>query len=364
MLPSIPFSHNAAIDTTTGYGVDSFIQKTELRDPWSRECFVTVVDAAVNYRGFYYPLPTTHSLKEKLEYPVSIALLNKAGVLLPVTRKVAEHLEPSEEALQSEFANFCTWVKIQSPYLRAWLDLHFQEHVQVEYKKRMHGDTSFYLTDFWMRNRNTVEELAQRVGVGPEKLLYAFDVMFRGLQYYDILDGENASYFPHPIRHALLANQVTQNLHYPGHWSWGRLLVTLIENEQIPREPEEIIQIISSLRSRVLLQEATWTDLERTTEKEKQEKIITIAAESELPAKIKDTAVQNITKALSIASILAGSGGATLFPTAAEPIQLVSLILGIGGVLSSSYWKVHVPGAIARRLRFCRGSLEWPGLFK
>src|SRR6266566_6528646 len=88
--------------------------------------------------------------------------------------------------------------------------------------------------------------------------------------------------------------------HYPGHWSWGRLLVTLIENEQIPREPEEIIQIISSLRSRVLLQEATWTDLERTTEKEKQEKIITIAAESELPAKIKDTAVQNITKALSI----------------------------------------------------------------
>lgn len=363
MLTLTPFSQNAAVDLSTGYGVDSFLQKAELKDPWNRECFVTLVDAAVNYRGFFYPLPTTHSLGEKLEHPVSIALLNKVGVIFPATRRVAENLEPTEEALQSEFANFCKWIKSQGPHLRVWLDLHFQEHVQIEYKKRMHGDTSFFLTDFWKRNQDTVKQFARRVGVGPEKLLYAFDVMFRGLQYYDILDGEDTSYFPHPIRHPLLAGQVTQNFYYPGRWSWGRLLVTLIEEEQIDRESEEIIQIISSLRSRVLLQEATWADLEKATEKEKREKIVTIAAESELPAKVKDTTIQNITKALSLASILAGSGGATIFPAAAMPIQLVSVIFGIGGVLSSSYWKVHIPGTVARRLKFCRGSLEWAGLF-
>jgi hypothetical protein len=50
MMSSIPLSQNAAVDLSTGYGVDSFMQRAEFRDPWDRECFVTVVDAAVNYR--------------------------------------------------------------------------------------------------------------------------------------------------------------------------------------------------------------------------------------------------------------------------------------------------------------------------
>src|SRR5258708_35822704 len=147
----------------------------------------------------------------------------------------------------------------------------------------MHGDSSSFLVEFWKDRQSTIEQLEQQIGVGTDQLLYTFDVMFRGLQYYKILEGAGASYFPHPIRQSLLTGQVDQNFYYPRSWSWGRWLANLIENEQTRREPEEIIQLVANVRNHVLLQGATWVDLEKATEKEKREKITTIASECHLP---------------------------------------------------------------------------------
>jgi hypothetical protein len=89
----------------------------------------------------------------------------------------------------------------------------------------------------------------------------ASTVMFRGLQYYKILEDEEASSFPHPLRQQLLAGQVTDHYTLPEDWSWRRYLATCIEQNEMRREPEAIMQIIADIRSRVGLQEATWFDI-------------------------------------------------------------------------------------------------------
>ena len=185
MLPSTPFLQKAAVDLTTGYGMDSFIQKTGPEDPWGKECFMTIIDAAINHREFYFPLPNARSIGEveTLEKPISTALLSKVGVLIPAKQRFAENLDPSEEALQSEFKNFSVWAKKHPKRLGDWLNFHFLDYIRVIHRNRMEGDAAPLVLDFWQRNQHHIELLAQQVRVEPEKLLYAFDVMFRGLQY-------------------------------------------------------------------------------------------------------------------------------------------------------------------------------------
>lgn len=353
---SVLFPEKAAVDITTGYGADSFLYGgTGPQDPWAKDCFMSIVDAATNHREFHYPLPTAYSAKtvDLNALPLSIASLHRAAVLTPITQTTAEQLVVADKPLEAEYANFYQWAAINAQFLRMWLALHFQKEIKKQHKGRMSKkDVQPFIADFWKSQKTT--KLASLVGAKPSELRYAFDVMFRGLQYYRILSPNETFYFPHPIRRPLLGGQnATLYEKFSERWSWGRLIANLVETGRIRKEPDEIAQIVASLRVRVGIKEATWYDLAPLVEKEWKDKIITIAGESTLPARVKDKVRKGIERGMGIAGL-----AADLAPMSAP---LVSVGLGVVAI-PLSFWKGEVPRALGR-LKFCRGVLEWPGLF-
>jgi hypothetical protein len=344
-------SEKAAIDITTGYGADSFLSGTQAQDPWGKDCLMSIIDAAINHREFYYPLPTVASADSALvaALPLSMASLHQVGILTPVRQTTAEQLVVSDKALESEYANFCKWVEAHPVTLKGWIALHSTRNIRKQAKARLGQDVQPFIADFWKSQQPG--KLARRIGVKSQELRYTFDTMFRSLQYYSILSSSEVFYFPHPIRRPLLGGQeATRFEEYTNRWSWGRLIANLVETDRIRREPKEIADIVAGLQHRVLGNNATWYDL-ALTDKQWKDTITTIAGESALPAKVKDKVRLGVEVGLGVASLAAGLAMST---------PLVSIMLGVL-VLPAEFWEGQVPRAMGR-LGFCRGLLEWPGL--
>jgi len=186
------FPEKAAVDITTGYAADSFLGETRTRVPWDKHCFMSIVDAATNHREFFYPLPTTLSAEaaDLNKLPLAIVSLHKARVLTPITQTTAEQLEVTDEVLTAEYKNFQTWAMTHDKLLKDWLILFGQKEIKKQHLARVRKDVQDFTTVFW--NQNTeARVLARKIGVKPNELRYAFDVMFR----------------------AILSNSVTQRSH-------------------------------------------------------------------------------------------------------------------------------------------------------
>ncbi|HEU5367864.1 MAG TPA: hypothetical protein VFU69_05355 [Ktedonobacterales bacterium] len=185
---------------STGFSVDSFIsgKATEewpwgIRDPYGRECFVTLVDVVVNYPEVRYPLPSAPD-QFRGTVPQSLAFLNAEGVVYPETRAFPSQILPEAPEILEQFENFSAWAArpAHAPRLLKWLGLQGQNG-------RMYYSIPNYIRAFWSAHSEAVEKLA--VGIAQanrlarqaaqdrstsdfrDGLLYAFSAMFRGLEY-------------------------------------------------------------------------------------------------------------------------------------------------------------------------------------
>jgi hypothetical protein len=353
------FPQKAAVDLTLGYGADSFLGVMPRKDPWENHSFLTLVDIAVNHHDVFYPLPTRASIHpgniELRNLPRSVATLYTAGVLRPFQKAVAEDEEGAEQALATHYAQFARFANARSGLLRAWSN--FQDQVTPAHVTRMPGVVATWTQTFWDTTQGT-EELARRVGIAPENLRRAFDVTFRGQQYDAILGADGVYYFPHRIRELAYGGQITmQRTRFEGSapWSWGRYLTEAIERSWIPRDAQRVLSIVASLRSRVGMKQATWYGLDAADQREQRDILTSIAAESDLPAQVKDDVRKRIETRLKAAAVPTSIAGLLIDRNAgAVTIALTT------GALTVSAWRPRVPGGITR---FCRGMLEWPGLF-
>lgn len=341
--------HKAAVDVTTGYGTDSFF-KGNHQDPWDRDCFETLVDTAINHHSFHYPLPSILSLSAEL--PKSFTLLKQAGILTPISNTVADQMNVSHNRLLTEFSNFNKWVEKDPKGLKKWIAYHHRKKLKRQHKQALPKDVQECTADFWKHNKEAMS-LSMLIGVSPIQLRYAFDVTFRGLQYYEILSTADCAYFPHPLRKCLLDGQESSSHIFSKEWSWGRFIANLMSSNCISSHPEDVFKIVVDLKSEVSLKRATWYDLSENNPKNKKEKIISVAVERGFPSKLRDSVHKWIERSL-IVSVFGSEHYLGLPP-------IVSVFLTVGH-FTSTFWKGGVSGKVGR-LPFCRGLLVWPGLF-
>lgn len=363
-----------AIDITTGYGADSFLSTKLYKDPWCQDCFIKIIDAAVNHREFYYPLPTPYSAEEELvdHLPHSMKAFHKAGIIGHIDKKTAEEIGVSIKTLEDEYVSFCQWAKNNARMLKKWIDLHSWKVIREQADKRIGQDVQPFIEEFCARNKDKIADLAKEIGVKPEEIRFTFDTIFRGLQYYDILTDYKIFYFSHPIRGHLFSTQKhSQIKKFSDRLSWGRLISNLIESDRIRRETEEVGQLVKSIRDKVLENNATWYDVvlivpedkndddkKMIIDKNGEEKITAIAADSGLPAKIRDELITKIKNSIRATRVIAT---ATALLTTSLPLFLVSVALGEIEV-SVNKWSGNMP-SWGNKVKFLRGSLQWPGLF-
>ena len=360
-------SRDAAVDLSTGFSADSFLFKEgtgprkgpeamRIVDPWNRRCFITLVDVAINHQHVFFPIPVPKNEEWDVDLPKLMESLGRFNVLSHPEKAVTRELEPTDEKLQVEFKNFRDWAKepMNAQPLSEWLHRQFAIG-------RLGKDEPRFIIDFWEQNRSQVKELENLINqstplmfpVSAEELRYAFSVMFRAKDYYDVfMRTPNVKYFPHPLKLPLFQrDKKITSFKYRNEWSWGWLIAKLIDDGQIGRVADEVIGIVAILGDRVRGEEATWYDLAKSQPEEvkKREDLLASIAFESFPAPLKEKGVTIIKDVLRI-----GGAGIALIPPYGP---FVTAVLEVASV-AMEHFKGYVPGV--GNLKICRGAFEWP----
>ena len=335
----------AGLDTTTGHGVDSFFYAEGRIDPWASHCMTILVDTIINHEQVLYPLwsrTVIENIEDRL-LPLSFVEGSKHNLLRIVTKVSADEVRLSNAALKKEFRNFADWAKANSQDVAGWVRYH-RESPRIIEIHQLAKSTWAQADKLWKRRSR--EELRQRTGLSDADLNFAYETFVRAIQYHHIL-GKSVLYVSHPLRNGAL-RQMPIILQHRDQWSWGRYFAELIK--RTPKDIRWLLGEVSEVRDLTRKYNATWYVLGKLPRKEQMELLSAIAAESNLPAKLKDSTHRAIKLALGAGQVLG----------AATPI--LAIVLGLG-LVAVEMWRGDLPGVLGKVPLF-KGQLVWPGLLK
>lgn len=334
----------AGLDITTGHGTDSFFTTAGPTDPWAPRCVTTLIDTVINHNQVLYPLPSRAAV-EMLEdslLPLVFVEGGNRGLLEAKTDVSAEEVQLTSDQLIMEYQNFTEWARQEAVALAAWGKFH-REAPRIAESHPIHVPRHL-VDDFWSTGRG--DDLVRQTGIPDADLNYAFDVFVRSIQYHRIL-GETTLYFSHPVRDRALG-ALPVLVQHQDQWSWGRYLVQLIQEERASRDIGWLLDTVSAVRTLTRKYNATWYNLGQRPRPEQLALLSTIASESDLPAKLKDSIQRAMKIALAVGIVISSS------------IPVVSVILGLGSI-AVEFWSGKVPGRLGTIPVF-KGRLVWPGL--
>lgn len=292
---------NSSVDMTLALAADSYLREKQrgfdlaLSDPTGRECFITLVDLAVNSDSFYMPEPSTD---DYADLPIFV---NRLKRICPLHR--CADVQLSDETERSIFEVFWSLVEKKKDTLAQWFRsqlhnphvLRFHQ-VQAEGSRRTFATFTDQTWELWISHggitrSSNIEPLIRTVpsreyltrdiknagGVSSHQLCYVYEVFRRGWQYAQAtrLTNLNIYYWPHPLReHALAAGGhywlETQRELY---WSWGRCMAYAIDHAHEPVSASEIVSWINGLSDAKILKwrRAPKLDEETDTPERKRE---------------------------------------------------------------------------------------------
>lgn len=336
----------AAIDITTGYGIDSFIVN-QVVDPWGTECVQRFADVLIHHDDVVYPAPSWKALAPEVlqsEDPAifGIAKQRATPLLRPYREATAEDGAISAHDLEALWMRFHAWAlhDQNARYLREWLRLPLHRSSTEDGRWRV-------IDEVWPRLET--KPMLRFVGTCEADLRYAFDIFSRTVRYHRIL-GEGTVYFPHPLRaEARLRSEAS----FDGMtWSWGRFLSRAMANLK-RRSTSWLIDQIEAIRGAAneVGPDANWYVLSRRPQSQQTDVITEIASRAGLPANLQRN-VQNDAKLL-----ISGVSAASRFV-----LPLVGLTITLTSLLAAQKSTDSLPSFITRS-PLVRGHLRWPGLF-
>ncbi len=286
-----------------------------------------------------------------------VSLAQNEAIISPVSSTFAEDVPAPLEWLEDEFACFLNWAPEVFPSLSSWCAQHGSLTKARQAEQRIPGRISPPVRGFLSELRDPrLTALSGRTGIDPILLALAFDVTIRGLQYHRII-GPDTVYFAHPIRSRLLSSKVHSRHPLKIRWSWGSLIAQEVEEGRIENSPLRIMEIVADLRLRSLRAKATWYGLSPRRDRDAHDIVAAIAADAKLPAKLRSAVKKKLANWLAVAGIAAKAvEKGTGYPTSYLGIVLEA------GALAVHEWSGDVP-AFANSVGFCRGLLDWDGLF-
>jgi hypothetical protein len=354
-IPNQGFPRYSGTDITAGVGADSFLSIGGERDPWGEQCLACLIDSLINHERVKYALPTPQAVEsDHPEFlPSILRRFRQTAAVEPITRFNASDLSiPDDETLVTQFDQFSRWAITRVSELQRWLDLHAQRSVEDGYWDRMRRDGQPWVNEFYATSPARFGHLSQAIGRPVPRILYAFEVMIRGLQYMWVFGQDHTNYFSHPMRRPLLYGKGEREFEDLKTWSWGTLITQLVAHGRIKRDAEAVAETVDILRSRVLRAspEATWYGLAGKSPAEKREVIETIAAESGLPLTVQHDIRERIAGSFAVAGVAAGGLG------------LHTIVFGLEvGAFAVHKWSGAVPAITPKIYR--KGLWEWPRLF-
>jgi hypothetical protein len=337
----------AGLDTTTGHGVDSFFYTEGRTDPWASRCVTILVDTIINHEQVLYPLwsrTVIENIEDRL-LPSSFVEGSKHNLLKIVTKVSADEVRLPNDVLKQEFRSFTDWANANAQEVAGWVRYHRESPRIIEIHK-LAKSTWVQADQLWKRRSR--EDLRQRTGLSDADLNFAYETFLRAIQYHHVL-GESIPYVSHPLRNRAFG-QVPIVLQHQDQWSWGRYFVELLNDERTPKDMGWLLGEVAEVRDLTRKYNATWYILGKLPRKEQMELLSTIAAESNLPAKLKVSTHKKIKLALGAGAVLGAA------------IPILGIVLGLGAV-AVELWRGEVPGALGKVPIF-KGQLIWPELFR
>ncbi len=254
---SLETYRRAAIDMASAYAADSYLHTTGSVDPWSEQCFVTLIDSAIDHPEFVFPQATRHSLEHTgtENLPEILLALKRNEIICPFTEQVAGEITPGNNNLANAFREFKLFALRERSKLAGWIEFHEQSQIKYHHEIHVPGGVQPFVLKFWAESQAT-QKLVEDLGMSNNRLRYAFDVFFRGQQYDEILSFNSFLYFNHPLRTDLFLMRDGVNTSSTIRHSWGRLLVQLIRDRQLGKRIDEVVSITEGIRTNVQRDEA------------------------------------------------------------------------------------------------------------
>jgi len=266
---------NSSVDMTLALGADSFLRSRGVgsdpmrEDPTGRDCFVNLVDLAINSDNFYMPQ------RSRDDYAELSIFVNSLSAVRPLDDCAAVVL--SDYAERQIYDAFWRLVEQRPSWLLPWFasqlyNPHSQKfhEIQAQDSTRTFATISDHEWAIWVRLGGPVEaqgrealcqpvpkreylerDMFRAEGVPEHQYAYVFGVFRRGWQYAEATRQKNMNiyYCAHRIReHALAASDGWLEGQRQLYWSWGRRLAYVIEHSSRPVEASEVVEWIDGLR--------------------------------------------------------------------------------------------------------------------
>lgn len=339
----------SGVDITTGHGADSFYYKNEITDPWASRCLTNFIDAVVNHEEVEYPLPSDVALARLDEelLPRTFVDGQEHKLILPLTTQSAEKIILEDDELNKQFCSFFKWsTGDDSLKLAGWARFH-RENKRLAHSHDIHVPIHM-VQEFWNRlPQQQKNDFVRLLQIPDSYVSYAFDVFVRSVQYYRILGATNPAFF-HPMRDKSYS-ELSLLSRYQRQWSWGKYLTGFCMNAGYFNDRRSLFAKLENIRELTLKYHATWYELSPQPKSNRIDLLSTIASQCNLPAKLKDEAVQQIRTFLFAAT----------FVNYSEPIINLSLF---GGRIAAQVWKGNVSTTLAATIPALKGLMVWPDL--
>jgi hypothetical protein len=326
------------VDLTTIIGAESLFRRGQ-KDPWAPALAGTLADFFIYSDAGRYILPysadpDSSSVPELLSTLVSRD--NKA--LQPIPFPVAGLREVNPDLLESHFASFAAWARLNWKRLAGWTAVQFEDWVREGHFARVRPQYVFDVHA--LRESAGFQKAASELALPDDHLLHAFDVVLRYPEYGQLAGIENY-YLAHPIR-------ATQSLP-----------TMTVDRRTAPQIPVSFRDTIAALAPHLtldefgsLLHEARGVVRDRGLVGQAPgsvgpEAIREIASRLKLPPRLKHS---------GSSLVLAGAGTSLLaiHPLLAVPAVLAGAALTIAGV----FWKGGWPRGVAS-VSWLSWAIEW-----
>ena len=346
----------AAIDISTGHAIDSYF-RADLRDPWARDALRLFVDLSINHDKIAFPYPSAKALEADDDDLIPEVFAKGRAFVSGLKTRPADSIALDAALVLPQFTRFSSWLR-SSPtdvaLLRTWLAMHLKQ----DRIKKAHRPTVPVHVAGKLVGRQAMEELAHELGgIDAYGVEYAFDVFVRGIQY-NIAWGEDAPYFPHPLRTRLQLPQTSEDLTSQCFWSWGAYITTLLEKDPQFRSLSAMLDLVQAIKERASGR-ATWFELAYQDRDSQHKMVEAVAAEARLPATFKADALAAIDRGTKVTGGLASSAARGLGAFGDVIGALSGIVVTYSSHAIADRAKGVLPGGVAKAFA---GRVEWPGL--
>ena len=330
------------VDLTSVVGIESLFHKGST-DPWASEMAGDFTDLFIWNDQVRYILPVPSGKEKYIPLLFKQLLSREEKVLEPKEYTVSDAPTLDPEYLELFFREFFNWVsdKKRTKLFRRWIALHYEPRIRSNHIDWI-GRDRFYNVEA-LKGLHIFKDAVSNLKVGPERLLYAFDVSLR-YPYYGELAGQTSPFFAHPIRsgprYSKLEREQGPELQFPISFK-----PTAKELAHRMKQDEFTVFLHNArhlVRHHKLIGKKRG-DVDRETCRE-------IAQKLHLPARLKKT---------TTFKIVATSTGLITLTTAAAPVitPVASVALGVT-TIATAFWDRHVP-PIATEIRWLYPHIEW-----